>query len=96
MRAEGRVNPSKLNAQQRTRIQLFGQRVRMLRLAKGWKPEELAERSGLDRETIRRIERAAVSARLDTALVLAETLGVTATWLLDGGSDEDLPVQRIQ
>jgi ribosome-binding protein aMBF1 (putative translation factor) len=35
----------------------FGERVRKLRLARGWTQEEMAERFGIDREYLSHVER---------------------------------------
>lgn len=54
----------------------FGERVRELRVSRGWSQEQLADRLGWDRKTINRIETAANSPLLDRVFSLAAELGV--------------------
>ena len=63
---------------------LFGQRVRELRLAKGLSQENFAAECGLDRTYISGIERGKRNVSLQNILLLAQTLGVSISHLMDG------------
>ena len=52
------------------------------RLELGWTPEKLAEESGLDARTIRRIEQGGSLTRLRSAIAIAEALKIEITTLL--------------
>jgi transcriptional regulator with XRE-family HTH domain len=62
----------------------FGRNLCLLRGRKGLSQERLAARAGLGRDTIYKIECGKRSPRLDTLLVLADTLGVDPCELLKG------------
>lgn len=62
----------------------FGQRVRELRLAKGWTQEELAERTGLHPTYIGGVERGERNLGLDNLLKIARALDEHPTALLSG------------
>lgn len=53
----------------------LGQRVREARRARGWSQSELAERSGVSRPTVARIE-AGTQVRVGTLNAVAEALGM--------------------
>lgn len=61
-------------------------RVRLLRAARGWSQEDLAEQSGLHRNYIGHIERAELNAGLDNIEKIARAFGVTLCALLDPGA----------
>lgn len=61
--------------------QLIGDRIKRLREARGWTQEQLAEHSGLHRNSIIRIETNAQGLSIDAYLVVADALGVPA-WQL--------------
>ena len=57
------------------------------RIQLGWTSEELAERSGLDARTIRRLEQGKTRARLHTAVAVAQALTLdTSAFVLNEGS----------
>ena len=57
------------------------------RIQLGWTSEELAERSGLDARTIRRLEQGKTGARLHTAVAVAQALTLdTSAFVLNEGS----------
>jgi transcriptional regulator with XRE-family HTH domain len=60
----------------------LGQRLVQLREAQGWTQDDLAEKSGVSAETIRRIETDRTRPELRTLTDLAETLGVEPTELI--------------
>jgi transcriptional regulator with XRE-family HTH domain len=59
----------------------LGVRIRTLRTHRGWSQEQLAERAGLDRQTIGRIELSTRGPSIDAYLVVAQALGVPTAWL---------------
>jgi transcriptional regulator with XRE-family HTH domain len=63
---------------------MFGRNLCLARQRCGLTQEKLAERTGLCRDTIYKIEMGQRSPRLDTLLTLADTLGIDATVLLTG------------
>lgn len=65
---------------QSRRVSVFGQRLREIREKLTWSQEELAEKSGVNRVQIARLE-IGVSAQpnWDTALALAKALNVPCT-----------------
>lgn len=64
-------------------LELFGQHLIQLRKAKGWSQEKLALESGLARSYIGGIERGQRNLALINICVLAETLGVSPSEMLD-------------
>lgn len=60
----------------------LGERIRKLRKQAGLTQKELAERSGIGRVTLSRLERGDHSPRYGTLVALAEALGVSVTDLL--------------
>lgn len=62
---------------------LFGLKVQALRRRRGLTQEALAEAIGKSVDTISNIERGAGSPRVETALDIANTLGVTLAELFD-------------
>ena len=71
----------------------FRERVRDARKARGWSPAELAERVGMDRSAVTRIELGPPpkgrNVSLDELFVFAFVLGVPPAWLLTpAGSSE--------
>jgi transcriptional regulator with XRE-family HTH domain len=61
----------------------FGERIRQLRLAKGWSQEELAVRSGLHPTYIGGIERGERNLGLDNILKLARALDESPSALFE-------------
>lgn len=70
----------------------FGAHVRKLRHARELTQEELAERSGLSVDAIRRIERGAFSPSLETIRKLCEGLGISFRTMFTGFERE----RRVQ
>jgi transcriptional regulator with XRE-family HTH domain len=64
-------------------LRKFGDRVRSLRIAKGFSQEKLAELSGLHRNYIGGIERGERNIALLNILRLSKALGISASQLLD-------------
>lgn len=62
----------------------FGQRIRELRKAKGFSQEAFADKCGLMRTYMSRIETGTANPSLDVAKVLAEGLGMSLSELLQG------------
>ena len=63
---------------------LFGRNLCLVRRCRGLSQESLAQRTGLSRDTIYKIELGLRSPRLGTLLALADSLGVDAAELLQG------------
>jgi transcriptional regulator with XRE-family HTH domain len=63
---------------------LFGRNLCLTRRRRGLSQEKLAERTGLCRDTIYKIEMGQRSPRLGTLLILADALRVDAADLLKG------------
>jgi transcriptional regulator with XRE-family HTH domain len=63
---------------------VFGERLRALRLARGWTQEQLAEECGLTAVQVSRIENGAHEPKLTTILRLARAFGVKAGKLIEG------------
>lgn len=85
-------------------VQLLGEKVRVLRQARGLTQEQLAHRTGIARNQIQNIEHnrnnskdgvtgrpGQGNARLDTLFVLAHELSVDVTYLVD----PDRPVHPV-
>ena len=66
----------------RLQVRATAERVRRLRLEKGWTQEELASRARIGRSTVSRIERAEERPAGRTAAALATALGVQVGALL--------------
>lgn len=64
------------------RRRAIGDRIRVARLDRNFTQERLAERAGVDRQAINRIEQGHQSPRLDTLLLLADALGMPLSALL--------------
>lgn len=62
----------------------FGQRIRELRKVKGFSQEAFADKCGLMRTYMSRIETGTANPSLDVAKVLAEGLGMSLSELLQG------------
>lgn len=58
------------------RLEIFGEKIRTFRRARGLTQQELAENSALDRKTISRIENHQYSPSLSTIFSIAEALEV--------------------
>ena len=73
----------------RTR-RLLAQKLKLLRFARGWSQEVLAELSGLHRSYISEIERQQINVSLDNLEKLAEAFELGVSELLRAPSLEDL------
>ena len=62
----------------------IGAQVRVRRETRSWTQEQLAERCGLQAESISRIETGAVSASLTSLAAIADALATTVGSLVDG------------
>lgn len=62
----------------------LGKKIRKLRLAKGWTPEDLASRSDLLPSYISRLENGNANPTLNTILALARVLKTSTDLLLKG------------
>lgn len=62
----------------------FGERVRALRLKRGWTQEQLAEAADLNSVQVSHIERGANEPKLTTIIRLARALGVRVGKLIEG------------
>jgi len=72
----------------------FGQRVRELRLAAGMTQEDLAERCGLFRTYLSRIETGRANPTLTMIHALATSLGVTVPVFFDATAEPTKPNAR--
>lgn len=74
-------------------LQLFGLRVQALRRRRGLTQEGLAEAIERSVDTVSNIERGLSGTRIETALLIAEAVGVTVRELFefdhDGGGDRE-------
>lgn len=73
----------------------LAQKLRMLRVMRGWSQERMAAASGLHRTYISMVERSACSVSIDTLEKLAEALNVTPADML-GAPDEELDAQVLR
>ncbi|MEE4598200.1 helix-turn-helix transcriptional regulator [Streptomyces sp. DSM 41524] len=64
------------------RRRAVGDRIRVARLDRNFTQERLAERAGVDRQAINRIEQGHQSPKLDTLLLLADALGMPLSALV--------------
>ena len=66
----------------------FAEKLKNIRISKGWSQEEAAERSGISRRTIQNYESGnMLPKKRSTYTVLADTFGVEETVLLDSNID---------
>jgi transcriptional regulator with XRE-family HTH domain len=71
--------------------QRFGKRVQMLRRQRNMTQERLAEAIDRSTDTVSNIETGRLSTRIDTAMRLAQTLGVSLSELFDIGDPAPAP-----
>lgn len=71
--------------------QRFGKRVQSLRRRRDLTQEQLAEAIDRSTDTVSNIETGRLSTRIDTAMRLAETLGVSLSELFDIGDPVPVP-----
>jgi transcriptional regulator with XRE-family HTH domain len=72
---------------------LVRQRIRGLRVARGWSLDELAARSYLSPSTLSRIETGHRRIALDQLAPIARALGTTLDQLVESGSDDDVVIR---
>lgn len=72
---------------------LVRQRIRGLRVARGWSLDELAARSYLSPSTLSRIETGHRRIALDQLAPLARALGTTLDQLVESGDDDDVVIR---
>jgi len=72
----------------------IGQRVRILRTQAGLTQQELADRAGLQRTHIGRIEDGAFGSQVETIQQVAEALGMTVD-IIDPGLQDLAPLKRL-
>jgi len=66
----------------------FAEKLKNIRISKGWSQEEVAERSGISRRTIQNYESGnMLPKKRSTYTVLADTFGVEEAVLLDSNID---------
>ncbi len=63
----------------------FGQRITQLRKDKKWSQEELAGKVGTSAPIIGRYERGEITPSIDVGKKIADALGVTLDYLIEGG-----------
>ena len=73
--------------------QVTRQRLRSLRLARGWSLDELAKRAHIGPSTISRIETGHRRIALDQLVTLARALGTSVDELLDARADDDVVIK---
>lgn len=71
---------------------LVRQRIRGLRVARGWSLDELAARSYLSPSTLSRIETGHRRIALDQLTPIARALGITLDQLVESGNDTDVVI----
>ncbi len=62
----------------------IGDRIRALRLKKGWSQDVFADRSGRNRAHVGEIERGESNVTIQTLKIIADTLGVRIVELVKG------------
>ena len=72
----------------------IGQRVRILRTQAGLTQQELADRAGLQRTHIGRIEDGAFGSQVETIQQIAEAIGMTVD-ITDPGLQDLAPLKRL-
>jgi transcriptional regulator with XRE-family HTH domain len=73
--------------------QLIRQRIRGLRVARGWSLDALAARCHLSPSSLSRIETGHRRIALDQLVPIARALGTTLDQLVDSGDDEDVVIR---
>jgi DNA-binding XRE family transcriptional regulator/mannose-6-phosphate isomerase-like protein (cupin superfamily) len=77
-------------------LAILGQRLRALRSARGWTLEELAERSGLSKPFLSRLESGSRQPSIAAVLTLARVYGVPMGSLFESQRDDDCIVVRAK
>jgi transcriptional regulator with XRE-family HTH domain len=76
--------------------ELLGARLRVARLRRGWSEMELAERAGISRTTLKRIERGEPAVALGFALECFAVLGLSLSGGPAGETREQLERARLE
>jgi len=69
--------------------EVLGDRIRLVRTSRDLSQEKLAEAANLTRESINRIEKGSLKAKLDTIAVIAGILNIPIDYLI--GNEKELP-----
>jgi len=73
-----------------------GQKIRILRIDKGWTQEELGKRVGVQRAAINKYEKGTVvNIKRSTLEKLGEALGISPAELLDDDLDTSLSIRNL-
>jgi transcriptional regulator with XRE-family HTH domain len=75
--------------------QVVRQRIRGLRLARGWNLEALAARCHMSASTLSRLETGQRSIGLEQLVPLARALGTTIDQLVESAEDEDVVIRPV-
>jgi transcriptional regulator with XRE-family HTH domain len=75
---------------------LIRQRVRQLRLARGWSLDSLAARCHLSASTLSRIETGHRRIALDQLVPIARALGTTIDQLVESDDDDDVVIRPVR
>ncbi|ODN71763.1 helix-turn-helix domain-containing protein [Methylobrevis pamukkalensis] len=76
---------------------VVGQRLRKLRVQRGYRQQDIAEIAGISTAMLSLVERGLVSPSLTTLAAMAHGLGISLTDLIAGrGSGEDEPLSRLK
>jgi transcriptional regulator with XRE-family HTH domain len=71
-----------------------GNRIKSLRIEKGWSQDELGKKLNLDQGTISKMERGESEPTAKTLRLFKEIFGVTIDWILTGkGQKHPLPLE---
>ncbi|WP_295390468.1 helix-turn-helix transcriptional regulator [uncultured Thiodictyon sp.] len=76
-------------------VVLNGERLKRARIVAGLNQAELAQRCGVSQSHISGMERSVRAPSIEMLDTLAQTLGVSAHWLMGGDSDETLANTEI-
>ena len=73
--------------------EILGDRIRLVRTSRDLSQEKLAEAANLTRESINRIEKGSLKAKLDTIAVIASILNIPIDYLI--GNEKDLTAHHL-
>lgn len=76
-----------MDAKEREFLEKLGNRIRDLRLEKGWTQMDLGAKSGYDATQIRRVEKGQTNPTVRTLIRIAESLDITVLELFDWEKD---------
>lgn len=79
--------------------EVLGDRIRLVRTSRDLSQEKLAEAANLTRESINRIEKGSLKAKLDTIAVIADILNIPIDYLIgnekDPAADSEAEIRRL-